>query len=405
VRAAALAGRAEPFPDLLGDVAAGQLPGERAGGADRARGGRPVRDDHAAAEPEQRGAAVRLGVEPVTELPEPATLQHRAHPRGARPRERGAQFGRREPHRPFQGLQRHVAGEPVGHDHVDGAGHQIAALDVPGEAERQRGALRFSGEQFVRAAGQHVSLDGFGADGQQADLRRRDPERDLRVSHAELPELNEHFRLGVGGRARVDEHRVVRVRRQHDGEPGTRHAGQRKQPLPGARHDRPGGPRRDDRGGLPAPDQLTGDGDAGPRAAEPGERALVHPHAVFRGHHPQLGARAEPGDHRAKPGRRPGEQRGDPVFSLRGERPRHDLVGGVVAAHGVHRDHRLGGWPGGRRQADSRELVARGRPRRRIRGVSAARRHMAHVFRAFPVPGPATATHERLVYSLSQAVG
>jgi hypothetical protein len=265
-----------------------------------------VRDDDAAAEAEQRRAAVGLGVEPVAELPEPATLQHRAEPGGARPRERAAQFGRREPHRPFERLQRHVAGEPVGDDHVDSAGHQIAALDVPGEAERQRAALRFRGEQFVRAAGQHVSLAGLGADGQQSDLRRRDPERDLGVGHAELPELDEHLRLGVGGRARVDEHRVVRVRRQHDGEPGTRHARQREQPLPGARHDRAGGPGRDDRGGLSAPDQLTGDGDAGPGAPEPGERALVHPHAVFRGHHPQLGTRAKPGDHRAKPGRRPG---------------------------------------------------------------------------------------------------
>jgi len=315
-----------------------------------------VRDDDAAAEPEQRRATVGLGVEALAELAEPAALQQRAEPAGPGPGEGGAQLGRREPHRPFERLERHVAGEAVGDDHVDGAGHQVAALDVAREVERQRVALRFGGEQFVRPAGQHVPLARLGADREQADLRRRDAERDLRVGHAELAELNEHLRLGIGGGARVDEHRVVRVRRQHDGEPGSWHTGHLEQPLPGARHDRAGRPGRDDRGGLPAPDQLARDGDARPGAAEPGERALAHAHDVFGGHYPQLGARAEPGDHRAKPGRRPGEQRGDAVFPLRGERARHDLVWSVVPAHGVHRDHRLGGAAG---RADGRQLDGR----------------------------------------------
>ena len=47
------------------------------------------------------------------------------------------------------------------------------------------------------------------------------------------------------------------------------------------------------------------------------------------------------------------------------------------------RDHRVSERVGGRLQAGWHGLVARGRRRRRVRGVSAARRHLAHVS-----PGP-----------------
>ena len=79
--------------------------------------------------------------------------------------------------------------------------------------------------------------------------------------------------------------------------------------------------------------------DRGPPEAREG--ALAHPHHVLGGHHPQLGPAAEPGDHRAQPGGRPGEQRRDAVLALRGERAGDDLVRRVVPAHRVDRDHRL----------------------------------------------------------------
>jgi hypothetical protein len=74
------------------------------------------------------------------------------------------------------------------------------------------------------------------------------------------------------------------------------------------------------------------------------------------------------------------------VFPLRGERACHDLVRGVIPAHGVHRDDWIK-WiserVGGRLEAGWHGLVVRGRRCQRVRGVSAARRHMAHVS-----PGP-----------------
>src|SRR5580704_4341413 len=102
VRAAPLARRADPRPDLLGDVAAGEVRGERAGGADRPRGRRPVRDDDAAAEPEQGSAAVGVGIDALAELAQPAALQQRAEPPGPGSCEGAAQFGRRELHRSFE---------------------------------------------------------------------------------------------------------------------------------------------------------------------------------------------------------------------------------------------------------------------------------------------------------------
>ena len=163
---------------------------------------------------------------------------------------------------------------------------------LPAKLQRQRAALRLGGEQFVRPAGQRVPLARLGADGEQADLRRRDAERDLRVGDAELAELHEHLRLGVGGGARVDEHRRLGVGRQHDGQP--RAAARRAAASSRCRAlatIAPVDPAETTARGLPAPDQLAGDGDAGPGPPEPGERALAHPDHVLGGHHPQLRAR------------------------------------------------------------------------------------------------------------------
>src|SRR6185437_9487430 len=116
-------------------------------------------------------------------------------------------------------------------------------------------------------------------------------------------------------------------------------------------------------------------------AAQPGERALAHPDHVLSRHDAQLGAAPEPGDDRSQAGRRAGEQRGQAVLALRGERPGDDLVRRVVAAHRVHRDHRLPG------QVDHHGAE---RGDKRFAGVLVARRrHMAHVSR----PGPFRRSH------------
>ena len=84
---------------------------------------------------------------------------------------RGAQLGRGEPDRALQRLQRDVPGEAVGHDHVDLAGQQVAALDVAREAQRERAVRRIAGQQLVRAPGELVSLARLGPDRQQPHPR------------------------------------------------------------------------------------------------------------------------------------------------------------------------------------------------------------------------------------------
>jgi hypothetical protein len=222
--------RSQPLRDLLGDLAAGQVGREQAGGGDGAGGARAVRDHHGSAQAQQDRPTVALGVEPRGELAQPAPLQERADASGPRAGHHGAQLGRGEPDRALERLQRHIPGEAVGHDHVKLAGQQVTALHVAREAQRERAVRRIAGQQLMRASGELVPFPRFGPDRQQPHLGGGHTQRGLRVRHAELAELDEHLRLGVGGRAGVDEHRPARAGGQHHGEPGPQHAGQRPQP-------------------------------------------------------------------------------------------------------------------------------------------------------------------------------
>jgi hypothetical protein len=343
---AARAARAEPLGDLLGDLAAGQVGSEQAGRGDRAGGAGAVGDDHRPAQAQQDGAAVALRIQPRGELAQAATLQEGAEPCGRGGGDRGPQLGRGEPDRAFQRLQRHVPGEAVGHDHVDVPGQQVTALHVAREGQRERAVRWIGGQQLVGPPGELVALAGFGPDGEQPHPRGADPQRELGVGHPELAELHQHLRLGVGGGPGVDEHRAAGPGRQHHGQPGPRHVGQRPQPQPG-RGDHAGGrARRDHRRRVAAPDQLAGHGHARPRAPQAGQRALVHGQVVLGGHDGQLvgpGAHARLGQRLAQARGRPGQQDPDAVLALGGQRARDDLVGGVVAAHGVDGQHRTAG--------------------------------------------------------------
>jgi hypothetical protein len=253
---------AEALRYLLRDLAAGQVGREQAGGGDGAGRARAVGDDHGPAEAEQDGAAVALRVQPGGQLTQPPALQERAETRRPGPGHRGPQLGRGEPDRAFERLERDVSREAVGHDHVELTGEQVAAFDVAREGQREGAVGRVGGQQFVCAPGELIALARFCPDGQQADPRHRDPKRELGVGRSELAELDEHLRLGVRGRARVDEHGTARAGRQDHGEPGTQHPGQRPQPQPRGRHHATGGPGGHHRGRLAAPDQLAGHRDA-----------------------------------------------------------------------------------------------------------------------------------------------
>jgi hypothetical protein len=339
------AARAEPLGDLLGDLAAGQVGGEQAGRGDRAGGAGAVGDDHRPAQAQQDGSAVALRIQPGGQLAQAAPLQEGAEPRGRGSGHRGPQLGRGEPDRAFQRLQRHVPGEAVGHDHVDLPGQQVTAFHVAREGQRERAVRRIGGQQLVGPPGELVALAGFGPDGEQPHPRGADAERELGVGHPELAELHEHLRLGVGGGPGVDEHRAAGPGRQHHGQPRPRHVGQRPQPQPGGGDHAGGRAGRHHRRRVAAPDQLAGHGHARPRAPQAGQGALVHGQVVLSGHDGQLvgpGARARLGQRLVQACGRPGQQDPDAVLALGGQRARDDLVGGMVAAHGVDGQHRTG---------------------------------------------------------------
>src|SRR5499433_3200414 len=162
---------AEPFLDFLGD-----------------RGPLKV---------EQRRTAVRLHVRAPGQFVQATALEQRAEPRRGGTGQRGPRLLRDEGSRPLQHLQRDVAGEAVGHDHVRLPGEQVATLHVADEADRQSPVRWCVGEQLVGAPGQPVSLSRLGADREQADPGRRDAVPDLRISHPELRESDQHLRLRV----------------------------------------------------------------------------------------------------------------------------------------------------------------------------------------------------------------
>jgi hypothetical protein len=359
---------AEPLGDLLGDLAAGQVGREHAGGGDRAGRAGPVGDDHGAAQAQQDGSAVALRVQPGGQLTQAAALQEGAEARGPGRGHRGPQLGRGEPDGALQRLERDVPGEAVGHDHVDLAGQQVPALHVAREGQRKRAVRRIGGQQFVRAPGELVPLAGLGPDGEQPDPRGGDAERELRVGHAELAELDEHLRLGVGGGPGVDEHGPAGPGGQHYGQPRAVHAGQGPQPQPGRGDHAAGRPGRDHRGRLAAPDQLAGHGHARPRPPQAGQRALVHGQVVLGGHDAQLArVRAQLGQRLPQPRGRSGQQDPDAVLALGRQRARDDLVRGVIAAHGVDGQHRAGQHRAGQHRAGQHQAgqgrSGQGRPR------------------------------------------
>ena len=333
----AAARRTEPLVDLLGDLPAGQVRGQHAGGLGAARGRRPVRDHDRALQPEQRGPAVALRVHPLAEFPQPAPLQQRAEPGGPGAAQGLSQLVGREGGGPLQGLQGHVPRETVGHDHVDLAGQQVTALDIADEADRQAAVRRVGVEQFVGPPGQLVALARLRADREQPDPRLGDPVGGLRVGHAELRELQQHLRLGVGDRPRVHQQRGRGPGGQHDRERGPEDPGQRPQPEPGGRNDAAGRPGRHHGAGLAPADQLAGHGDARPGAAPARQRALIHRDGVLGRHDRDVGQGSVLGQQGPQlPG--PAGQQHRQTAAGRRDGAGHDLVRGMIAAHGVHGD-------------------------------------------------------------------
>ena len=95
-----------------------------------------------------------------------------------------------EAQRPLQGLEGHVAGEPVGHHDVGRAGQQVPALDVAGEAHPGRTGR----QQGVGLLDERGALGRLLADREQGHRRVGDAVAGGGVGRAHLGELDQHGR-------------------------------------------------------------------------------------------------------------------------------------------------------------------------------------------------------------------
>ena len=233
----------------------------------------------------------------------------------------------------FADLQRDVAGEAVADDDVGVAVEQVAGLDVADE--RQAAGL----ERAERLAGQLIALQRFLADRQQADPRRRPPERDLGVGAAHRRELAQVRRLAVDGGADVEEHRLAARGRDRHGQRRPIDARQQAEAGDGGDDGRAGVPGAEQARHLARPDALDGDADRRGALAQRVTRAIGHAD-VFgsidegEGQAGPIGLAGEAG---LELGDRADELEGEPQLTDGEERALDDPGRGVVAPHGVDR--------------------------------------------------------------------
>ena len=225
-----------------------------------------MRDHDEAAQAEEVGAAVRLGVEPRPDAPrrgadeEPAEL----------PAHDASSSERSEPRIvrivPSSAFSATLPGEAVGDDDVGrpSSSHLLSVFP----ANRSRSPRRSS---WASRASWFPSPPPRRSRG--ADLRLGDAQDLLREDRAHVRELDEVLGPGVGVRAGVDEDARAAAGRQHDRDPGRRTPGSRRRWRSDAASIAPGAPGGDD--GLRV---AVGDGAHG--ADE--RRARLRPHGLDR---------------------------------------------------------------------------------------------------------------------------
>ena len=179
-----------------------------------------------------------------------------------------------------------------------------------------------------------------------------------------MSELDEHLRLGIGGRPGVDEHRRCRLGGEHDGKRRPQHTGRGPQPQPRRRHDRAGGAAETSAAAWPR--LMSWHATA---TLDRGRRQLASAPSSM----PSTSSAGTIGMSRSAPcsaskgrsaGRLPGQHDANLVLTDGDDRAGDDLFWSVVAAHGVNRD----GWPrqgvtgpvaeAGRRTTKEQSLIA-----------------------------------------------
>ncbi len=236
-----------------------------------------------------------------------------------------ADLARHHLHRALEHLQRHVAGEAVGHDHVGAGVRKVEALQVPHEVEPALGDALVRGEHAGRALARLL------AHRQEAHGGPLDPDHRLHEARAHVRELDEVLGAHLHARAGIE---------QEHGPAGDRHQDRQRRAVDALdaldRQGRGGQRRAGAAGGhervCPAVAHRGGSLDDRGVAlrADRGHRLLARLDGLGRVH--DLGARAGgPGDL----SRRAEQQYGEPGAGD----PFGDCARPLVGAVRVDRDH------------------------------------------------------------------
>ena len=225
------------------------------------RVGRAVTFDRDAGQSQEHRAVVAARVEPRRKFPQRAAGKQVADARRQRLAERAAQRIRRTAWRGLRRLQRDIAGEPVGDDHIDGAGRDVVALDKAVKTDRRHAAAQPGGGATHRI----VSLEVLGADIQQPDRRLRQPQHGAGEDVAHQRELHEVLGVAFDVGAEVEHHALAAPGREQRRDRRPVDARQRLQHEFRDRHQRAGVAGRNDAVGAAVGDRI----DRQPHARSP----------------------------------------------------------------------------------------------------------------------------------------
>ena len=294
--------------------------------------------ENVAAQTEQRGAAVALGVDALLEGAEGGLGQQGAGGAHRVGLKLLAQHGGEEFHERFPALEHDVADEAVADDHVDVLGKHLETLDGTGVVDQAVDAA----EQFVGLGDQGAALALLGADVHEADAGRLDAEHDPAIVAAENGVVHEVLGLGLGIGAGVDQDKVAVFARHDGGEGGAGDALHGAQAQSAAGHEGAGVAAADDDAGVAVADELNGADHRGVLLALEGhQRLVVHRDDLGRVMNGDVVAAVEAGgvDQRAEDRLVPDQGHGIERRVLpQGEFDGlNDLGGAHVAAHGVDR--------------------------------------------------------------------
>ena len=174
---------------------------------------RAVRLHHRLAQPEQERPARLAVVHLLLEVLNPAAAGQRGQLRQEIALEHVLHHAGHELCRALDGLQQHIAGEAVRHDHVRSAERHVPRLDVADEVDVP-GVARLLQQRIDRLL-QLAALAVLRADVQKRHARPLHAEQLPRAIRSHECELQQKFRRAVRRRAAVDEHDAACGRRDN----------------------------------------------------------------------------------------------------------------------------------------------------------------------------------------------